>query len=151
MDENALVQPSRTQSSGYSSSPHNRAVVISIIEKTLINLSVLSKVQVGEKLGWTANGHFVIQQPTYWTIAERILCRVDRWSTLQKIQDVINTAESMSSVAEGKRISTALAKAVHGIRNIQTTYEGDVLMTSSLNVLLERLADRFQLSEDDLL
>lgn len=130
---------------------HNKVVVISIVEKTLINLSVLSKVEVGEKLGWTSSGHFVIQPPSYWTIANRLLNRIDRWTTLQKIQDVINTAESMMAVSEGRRISTSLKKSIHGIRNIQTTYGDDVLMYSSLNVLLDRLADRFNLTESDLL
>ena len=117
----------------------------------LVNLSVLSKIKTGEKLGWTSNGHFVIQQPGYWTIASTLLNIIDRWSTLQKIQDVINTAESMSSIGEGYRISEALKKSVHGIRNIQATYNGDVLMYSSLNVLLERLADRFNFTDSELL
>lgn len=136
---------------GIGTNNHSRTVVISIIEKTLINLSVLSKVEVGEKLGWTSNGHFVIQSPSYWTIAYRLLNRMDRWTTLQKIQDVINTAESMCAVSDGQRISTSLKKSIHGIRNIQTTYEDDVLMFSSLNVLLDRLADRFGLTDSDLL
>mgnify|MGYP006877666943 CR=1 FL=1 len=80
-----------------------------------------------------------------------MLNRIDRWTTLQKIQDVINTAESMSAVSDGARIGVALKKSIHGIRNIQTTYGDDVLMFSSLNVLLDRLADRFDLSESDLL
>lgn len=130
---------------------HNRAVVISIVEKTLINLGVLSKVCVGEKLGWTAAGHFVIQPPGYWTVAYRLINRTDRWATLHHIEDVINTAESMCSVSDGQRITNALKKSIHGIRNIQMTYDGDVLMTSSLEVLLDRLAERFGLQNDDLL
>ena len=66
---------------------HTRAVVTSIIEKALVNLDVLSQVEVGDKLGWTASGHFVIQKPTYFTVAMRFINRCDRWNTLIQSMD----------------------------------------------------------------
>ncbi len=130
---------------------HTRAVVTSIIEKALVNLDVLSQVEVGDKLGWTASGHFVIQKPTYFTVAMRFINRCDRWNTLNRIQDVISTAETMENVQDTERLKVALRKSIHGIRNLQMTYDGDVLMTSSLNVLLQRLGERYGLQETELM
>jgi len=131
---------------------HNRAVVTSIIEKALVNLDVLAQVEVGDKLGWTASGHFVIQKPTYWTVAMRLLNRCDRWTTLNHIQDVISTAETMENIqTDTERLKTALQKSIHGVRNLQMTYDSDVLMSSSLNVLLQRLGQRYGLEETELM
>ena len=128
-----------------------KTVVTSIIEKALINLDVLSKIEVGDKLGWTSNGHFVIQKPGYWTTAMRVVNRSDRWVTLNHIQDVISTAETMDSVQVSERLRAALHVCIHGIRNLQLTYDGDELMTSSLTVLLHRLGERYGLEQTDLM
>ena len=130
---------------------HTRAVVTSIIEKALVNLDVLSKTEVGDKLGWTASGHFVIQKPNYFTTAMRFINRCDRWTTLSRIQDVISTAETMENVQDSERLKLALQRSIHGIRNLQMTYDGDVLMTSSLNVLLQRLGERYGLGDTELM
>ena len=158
MNSDELVRASNREAQQFFASPaknspviHTRAVVTSIIEKALVNLDVLSKAEVGDKLGWTASGHFVIQKPGYYTVAMRLLNRCDRWATLNRIQDVISTAETMESVQDSERIKLALQKAIHGIRNLQMTYDGDVLMTSSLNVLLQRLGERYALEETELM
>ena len=130
---------------------HTLAVVTSIVEKVLVNLDVLSQVEVGEKLDWTSSGHFVIQKPTYWTKALRIINRTDRWNTLSHIQDVVSTAETMEGTHDGTRLQLALQKAIHGMRNLQHTYQDDILMSSSLNVLLQRLGERYTLDDSELM
>lgn len=122
-----------------------------IVEKALVNLDVLSRVKVGEKLDWAASGHFVIMKPGYMTAAMRLFSGSNRWTTLSNVQDVISTAETMEGVQDGDRIKDALHKAIHGVRNLQVTYKDDVLMSSSLNVLLQRLGERYGLEDAELL
>lgn len=138
----------------HTKSPTRRAksVVIMVIEKTLVNLSVLAKLEAGDKLDWTPNGHFIIQKPSRWTSALRFIKSNDRWKTLDHVNDVITTAETLEQMnAASERLRTALIKCIHGLRNLQVTYNDDILFTSNLNVLLERLGDKYDLSEDELL
>ena len=130
---------------------HTLAVVTSIVEKALVNLDVLSQVEVGDKLNWTSSGHFIIQKPTYWNTVIRAINRVDRWNTLSHIQDVISTAETMEITDNGTRLQFGIQKAIHGLRNLQHTYQDDVLMTSNLNVLLQRLGERYALGDSELM
>ena len=129
------------------------SVVNSIIEKTLVNLRVLAQVQVGDKLEFTPTGNFMIQKPSRWTLLYRTVFRMNRWETLSKIQETINNAEMMEEHNGGKdqvRIKNTLQKAIHGLRNVQTTYEEDMLFHSSIEVLLERIEQKYNLTKEQM-
>ena len=124
-----------------------------VIDKTLINLNVLAKVEEGDKLGWTNDGKFVIQKPTWMTTGLRFLSGMDRWTTLDHINDVINNAELIEehgNVAQG-RISRALAQCVHGLRNLQATYKENATVSESIQVVIDRLGERYNLPHTDLM
>jgi len=130
------------------------SVVNAIIEKTLINLRVLSQVEVGDKLDFTPTGNFIIQKPSRWTLFYRTVFRLNRWETLTKIQETVNNAEMMEDHDDGterERIRGTMKSSIHGLRNIQMTYEDDTLFKSSIEVLLERIEKRYKLSKEDML
>lgn len=125
-----------------------RSVASQIVEKLLVNLRVIAQLQEGDKMDYNAQGQFVPQKPDLWTSALRFLKRTDRWYTLSKIQETINSAEIMQDHDEGvdkERICKALKLCVHGLRNIQLTYQDDVLFYQNIEVLLERLQNRYKI------
>ena len=132
----------------------NGTVASQIIEKLLVNLRVLAQLYEGDKLEFTAQGNFVPQKPEYWTSAYRFFKRIDRWDTLQKIQDTVSSAEIMENHNDGvdqERIENALKLSVHGLRNLQLTYKEDTLFYQSIEVLLERIANRYKLTNRDMI
>lgn len=132
---------------------HRRSVMTAVIDKTLINLSVLAKVEEGDKLGWTSDGKFIIQKPTWLTTGMRFLRGIDRWITLEHINDVINNAELIEehgNVAQG-RIARALAQSVHGLKNLQATYKDNATVSESIQVIIDRLGERYNLPHHDLM
>ena len=125
-----------------------------IVEKILVNLRVISQLGEGDKLQFTANGHFVPLKPVYWTPLYRFVHRIDRWTTLSRVQETVNSAEIMENHGDGvdqKRIEAALKASIHGLRNLQLTYHDDVLFYQSIEVLLERIASRYELHGEDML
>lgn len=80
---------------------YSNRVVGAILDKTLVNLRVLSQVEVGDKLDFTPSGAFVILKPTHWTLFYRTIFRLNRWSTLDKIQETVNDAEIMEEHDDG--------------------------------------------------
>ena len=120
-----------------------RSVASQIVEKLLVNLRVISQLTEGDKLDFSASGHFVPQKPDFWTSALRFIKRTDRWYILGKVQETINSAEIMRNSNGGidsERIDKALKLSVHGLRNLQLTYADDVLFYQNIEVLLERIA-----------
>ena len=80
--------------------------------------------------------------------------RIDRWDTLQKIQDTVSSAEIMENHNDGvdqERVENALKLSVHGLRNLQLTYKEDTLFYQSIEVLLERIANRYKLTNKDMI
>lgn len=133
-------------------SPRN--VASQIIEKILVNLRVISQLKEGDKLDFSAQGHFVPMPPDYWTSALRLIKRVSRWDTLNKIQECVSSAEIMENHDNGvdrERIQRALKLSVHGLRNIQLTYKEDVLFYQSIEVLLERIANRYKMTSSEMI
>lgn len=131
-----------------------RNVASQIIEKILVNLRVLSQLQEGDKLDFSPQGNFVPMPPDYWTTALRTLRRLSRWDTLSKIQECVSSAEIMENHDHGvdkERIRNALKLSVHGLRNLQLTYKEDVLFYQSIEVLLERIGNRYKLSDDEMI
>lgn len=129
-------------------------VVSQIVEKLLVNLRVLSQLDEGDKLDYTASGHFLPQKPGRWTWALRVVKRLNRWDTLAKVHDVVATAEAMEFHNNGEdrvRIQTALRGSIHGLRNLQATYREDTLFFQSIEVLLERIGQRYGLHLEEML
>ena len=129
-------------------------VASQIIEKLLVNLRVLAQIGEGDKLEFTAQGNFIPQKPEYWTSFYRFVRRIDRWYILDKIQDTVSSAEIMEYHNDGidqKRVENALKLSVHGLRNLQLTYKEDTLFFQSIEVLLERIANRYKLKNKDMI
>jgi hypothetical protein len=123
-----------------------------IVEKLLVNLRVISSLKIGEKIEVTAENNFIPQTPSLLTSAWRFVKGTNRWSVFTKVQDCVASAEVMESHDSGiekDRIRKALVMAVHGLRNWQLTYSDDTLFFQSIEVLIERIAQRCDLSSSD--
>lgn len=121
---------------------NRKQVAVSVIEKILVNLRVLSTLTEGDKLFYTNTGNFVPQQPTLYNSLVRFVFRDDRWQTFSRLGDLISAAETMQEYnngAEKLRIRSALEQSIVGLRNLQLTYQTDVLFFQSLEVLIERV------------
>lgn len=131
-----------------------RSVSSQIVEKILVNLRVISQLSEGDKIDFTAQGHFVPLKPEYWTSIYRFVRRMSRWDALAKIQELVSSAEIMEGHDDNvdqERIEYALRSSVHGLRNLQLTYSSDTLFYQSLEVLLERIANRYRLKEREMI
>lgn len=131
-----------------------RNVSSQIVEKILVNLRVISQLEEGDKLEFTAQGHFVPLKPEYWTSLYRFVKRTSRWETLTRVQELVSSAEIMENHDDGvdqRRVEAALRSCVHGLRNLQLTYQTDVLFYQSLEVLLERIGNRYRLQSGELI
>lgn len=132
---------------------HSRAVFDSIIEKTLVNLHVLSRIQTGDKLALTQDGCFYIHKPGRLVFLQRMATFTSRWSTLNQLQTLFASAELVhhfKSPTERARIKDAIVKSVHGMRNLQKTYELDGLYYAHLDVLITRIGLEYQIPPDEL-
>ena len=145
--------PTRPPAEAFTSAV-NKSVVSSIIEKTLINLSVIAQLQEGDKLDMRSDGAFVIQKPSYYLFLHRMSRFVSRWTTHTQIQELVASAEFMYENNEGveaERLRRAIIETVHGFRNLQKTYADDALYQASIKVLIQRIGSRFDIPEDELL
>ena len=127
-------------------------VTNAIVEKILVNLRVISSLKIGDKIAVTAENNFVPQTPSLITSAFRFLKGTNRWNVFYKVQDCVASAEVMEShnnEIEKERIRKALVIAVHGLRNWQLTYSEDTLFFQSIEVLIERIAQRCDLLSID--
>jgi hypothetical protein len=134
------------------STPRERTVISSVLEKALVNLGVLSDMRIGDKLDRTPNGNFVIQKPCWYTTISRQVKGVNRQQTLELVSDLIGGTEN--SIRDGyndPRIRKALIHSIHGLRNMQTTYEGDSLFRATIEVLLQRIKMRYNLDGTQML
>jgi len=129
-----------------------RTIVSSVLEKSLVNLGVLSDIEIGDKLDRTPGGNFIIQKPCWYTTITRQIRGVNRQQTLELISDLIGGTEN--NICDGyndPRIKKALIHSIHGMRNLQATYEEDSLFRATIAVLLQRIKLRYNLDEAQML
>ena len=131
---------------------HTEVVISHIIDKVMVNLNVLSKVEQGEKLDWTPDGHFSIMKCTLWTPALRWVKGNSRSDTLNHLKDTVELACRMGRDEKYKdHIREAVKLAIHGLRNLALTYQDDILFKSRMSVLLKHMEIEFILSKEEML
>lgn len=130
-----------TSRNGRRYTAREQMVVSSVLEKALVNLYVLARVQVGDKLIRDPRGFFCIQKPSWFTIFRWTLHGADKRQTQEMIEDLIGGTENniRSGAFNDPRTKSALVNAVHGMRNLQETYKADMCFVSAIDVLLHRL------------
>lgn len=119
-----------------------------LLEKVLVNLRVLSQVQEGDRLAFTADGFFLLQRPAtrataLWTTVARVLSRTSRWETLARVSELVGAAQMFREREDRERVHAAVGAAVGGIEALQRTYAGDALLVQNLEVLLDRTRRSF--------
>ncbi len=131
---------------------HCKVVISHIVDKVLVNLNVISKVEQGDKLDWTPEGHFSIMKANMWTSAIRWARGTKRTDTLTHLKDTVELACRMSGDSRYKsHIREAVQIAIHGLRNLTLTYQDDVLFKSRVDVLLKHMEVQFKLTKDEML
>lgn len=117
-------------------------IVPAILDKTLVNINVLAKVEVGDRLDRDYAGYFVIQKPSWWTTALRTIRGADRAQALDHITALVETAEVLDE--HGDRVVRAMVRgalmdATKGLRNLKDTYSDDATFTARVTVLIDRV------------
>jgi len=145
-----MLQQGRTETEAEA---HTVKVFSSIVDKTLINLDVLSRVTQGDKLYKQTDGSLAIQRPWRLLFLQRTIMMVSRWDSHTHIQDLVQQAEFLfqyGDPADRGRIQETLTRAVHGLRSLQKTYEDDALFVSTMEVMIRRIGLRFGVSLNNL-
>jgi hypothetical protein len=124
-----------------------------LLEKALVNLRVIGQLQEGDRLGFTANGFFLLQRPTSrFAVAlnslSRIVSRTSRWETLARVNELVGNAELFYSREDRERIEEAVREALPGMRALQRTYAEDALFCQNICVLSDRVHRRFGIKND---
>lgn len=148
-----FLPPRSSDPVGVKLSSRERLVMSSVLEKSLVNLGVVADLEVGDKLDRDPEGNFFIQKPGTKTTLLRTLMWKTRRQTMEHIKDLIGTTENSirENTFELPMIRTALVNAVHGLRNLQSTYSEDAFIRRSIEVLLEKIRMRYNLTDTQMI
>lgn len=144
----------RHNEGGRGLSSRERLVMSSVLEKSLVNLGVVSDLEIGDKLDRDPEGNFFIQKPSTRTTVLRTLTWKTRRQTMEHIKDLIGTTENSirgENSFEIPMIRTALINAIHGLRNLQATYGDDSFIRRSIEVLLDKIKMRYGLNDTQMM
>jgi hypothetical protein len=124
-----------------------------LLEKALVNLRVLGQLQEGDRLGFTANGFFLLQRPSSrfafaLNSLTRIVMRTSRWETLARVNELVGNADLFHSREDRERVEEAVREALPGMRALQRTYADDALFCQNITVLTDRVNRRFNIKKD---
>lgn len=111
--------------------------------RIIVNLKVISKLNVGEKLSYT-NGYFSI------SCDKSLSSKLFRWILGDSRSTTIDAIESLSTIclthsqlsqSELDHLVRQLRSAITGITNLMMTYQEDSTVVSRLEFIIDRIRD----------
>lgn len=137
--------------------PHSRR---SVLDKVLLNLSILAKIQRGDKL--IIRGDFFEIDTRYLQGLQRFIEGNSRSETIDKLNDILDMsfkltdeilkAEHLKSSDEGyfiddnssklQTIKSCMENACKGLENLRETYSHDVTIRTNIELLVNKISTR---------
>ena len=107
----------------------------------LINLKVVAKLKVGDKLS-TRLHRFSIDEPSYSPkFILRWLNQESRFQTMDSLDSLISSCVNQNGLSDGESriLAEQLHKAGIGIKNLATTYNDDTTIVASIELIIEKI------------
>ena len=116
------------------------------VERLLVNLRILSRVEPFEKLNTKSGDTLVIEGGDWGSVSVARWARGDnRDNTMKRLNELFDAVQSALSKPLPERtearLRTHVAHARNGLRSLRQTYESDSTMTARYDVLLEKVDD----------
>jgi hypothetical protein len=130
------------------------------LEDIFINLTLLSKIDVGDKLIQNGNMKHINIDTSYFQFITRWFKGSNRNNSLKFINHVLNKAfEYNDSMLEEKseksavtvfRLTADLKNSLNGLNNLKQTYSTDKLIQSELDVMIDNIRNKLDLNSKNL-
>lgn len=109
----------------------------------LINLSIISKISLDNKIYMNDEGYLAIENGTIFQGLLRFIFRNGRVKTISNLNNFYNNVFSYIDNSEnGNNLNTLLVylrKSITGLENLKETYNGDIVTTSKLDIILDNV------------
>ena len=122
------------------------------LNDVVINLRLIAKIEVGEKL--TINGKYFNIDNNYFNFFTRWLYGVDRKSNLNLINIILSKAfyysENCDNVNDICRLIKDLNNSINGLNNLKQTYYSDKLVQSHIDLMIDNIRVNIENSSNKL-
>lgn len=112
-------------------------------DSMLINLSIISKISLDNKIYMNDEGYLAIENGTIFQGLLRFIFRNGRVKTISNLNNFYNNVFSYIDNSEnGNNLNTLLVylrKSITGLENLKETYNGDIVTTSKLDIILDNV------------
>jgi hypothetical protein len=135
------------------------ADIVLTLEDVFINLTLLSKIDVGDKLVNTGSKHMNIDT-SYFQFITRWFKGSSRTNSIKFINQILVKAfEYNDSLMEEKtedsaitlfRLTADLKNALNGLNNLKQTYSADKLIQSELDVMIDNIRSRLDVNSKNI-
>ncbi len=123
------------------------------LEEILINLSLISKIENGNKL--IINDKYINIDNSYFNFVTRWLFGSSRMNTIEFIREMLNQSflhgikliqeDSESSNQLLLRLNSELKNSINGLNNLKQTYYTDKAIQAKIDVMIENIRDQLEL------
>ena len=116
------------------------------LERLLVNLRIVSKIEPFQKLNTKSGETLVIESGEWGSGSLARWARGDhRTNTMKRLNELYDAVTDASkkplSPRRAERLRQHVGASRLGLRNLRQTYESDVTMTAHYDVLLDKVAD----------
>ena len=136
------------------------STIILSLEDIFINLTLLSKIDVGDKLIQNGNMKHINIDTSYFQFITRWFKGSNRNNSLKFINHVLNRAfeyndnmleeQSEKSAVTVFRLTADLKNSLNGLNNLKQTYSTDKLIQSELDVMIDNVRTKLDLNSKNL-
>ena len=123
------------------------------LEEILINLSLISKIENGNKL--IINDKYINIDNSYFNFVTRWLFGNSRMQTMEFIREMLNQSflhgfkllqeDSETSNQLLLRLNSELKNSINGLTNLKQTYYTDKAIQAKIDVMIENIRDQLEL------
>lgn len=118
-------------------------------DSILINLSIISKISLDNKIYMNDEGYLAIENSTIFQGFVRFMFRNGRVKTISNLNNFYNNvfsyidnhveSDDEMRVHNMKTLLAYLRKSIFGLENLKETYGGDIVTSSKLDIILDNV------------
>jgi len=119
-------------------------------DSILINLSIISKISLDNKIYMNDEGYLAIENSTIFQGFVRFVFRNGRVKTISNLNNFYNnvfayidnnmlTDNDEMKAHNLKTLLSYLRKSIFGLENLKETYNGDIVTSSKLDIILDNV------------
>jgi hypothetical protein len=120
------------------------------IEDIFINLKLISKIDVGDKLTFNneTNNRYINIESSYIPSIARWLHNIDRNKCINFVSNIISQSFKINDTTNDiqflLRFTSEFKNVISGLMNLKQTYSDDKLIQSEIDVLIENIRNKIE-------